>query len=207
MGEAYCARDSKSAALLLSRSYPLRCKRSRKARAPSARSQGPCVVESFQHRFHIRCSKILAQTRAGDGLVEGPTLADRILPALSALEEALTIAKQIVGGAGVCARAAASYIATSSPRISRSSADRHGQAARLRIGEGARSTPGERRHSKFANVHTRGNAGGTDPGYGGLHVPGAVQGRATDGRLTFGRSVRACSRCSRARWAFSGREP
>ena len=53
-------------------------------------------------------------------LVDGPTLADRIALGPISLEEALTIGRQIAEALGSGARERRSFIATSSPRISRS---------------------------------------------------------------------------------------
>ena len=56
-------------------------------------SASPGCAEPSQHRVNLRIRTVRRRPRAGDELVEGPTLADRIAKGRLPVEEALTIAR------------------------------------------------------------------------------------------------------------------
>ena len=182
MGEVYRARDTK-----LNRDVALKVLPAPFAADPERLARLMREAQLLASLNHPNIASIHGLEDAGDTralvleLVEGPTLADRIAQGPLPLDEALAIARadprRPRGGARARHR---------SPRSEASQHQgpkrRHGQSARLRIGEGARAGRGrECRSDDVADPVDSRNAGRADSRHRCLHESGA-SGRQTSGQ-------------------------
>ena len=179
MGRVDRARDTKLGGAWRSKSSPIRCRPPITCPASSGRPD----LAALNHRTSPRLTEWRTLTATwlwAMELVEGPTLADRLIEGRLAVAEVLPIARQIVEALEAVTNRASST--ATEPANVKGTSRRHREGARLRAGQGARASGSVNR---FFFVHvadvgqSRCDAGRSDSGNSRVHESGAGQGQGS----------------------------
>ena len=181
MGEVYQAIDSKLGRNVAIKLLPAAFASDADRLARFQReAQSARVAESSQHCAHLRPRRIRQHAMPRDGTVEGETLQARIKRGPIPLDEALHDREADRGSAGSRAREG-HHPSRSETRQREADGRRHGEGARLRIGEGLRpASPSSATSCQLTDDDQHGgNECGRDSRNGGVHESraGAGQGR------------------------------